>query len=69
LVYPVGQYTDEGYIIKGGAWTLPEAACTVGARAILFYGFAGVAPAASYVGFRMVAVPTKKFRRLINPEF
>jgi formylglycine-generating enzyme required for sulfatase activity len=69
LVYPVGQYTDEGYIIKGGAWTLPEAACTVGARAILFYGFAGVAPAASYVGFRMVAVSTKKFRRLINPEF
>jgi len=69
LVYPVGQYTDEGYIIKGGAWTLPEAACTVGARAILFYGFAGVAPAASYVGFRMVAVPTKKFKRLINPEF
>ena len=69
LVYPVGQYTDEGYIIKGGAWTLPEAACTVGARAILFYGFAGVAPAASYVGFRMVAVPMKKYRRLINPEF
>ena len=69
LVYPVGQYTDKGYIIKGGAWTLPEAACTVGARAILFYGFAGVAPAASYVGFRMAAVPTKKFRRLINPEF
>jgi formylglycine-generating enzyme required for sulfatase activity len=69
LVYPVGQYTDEGYIIKGGAWTLPEAACTVGARAILYYGVAGVAPAASYVGFRMVAVPTKKFRRHITPEF
>jgi len=69
LVYPVGQYTDEGYIIKGGAWTLPEAACTVGARAILFYGFAGVAPAASYVGFRMVAVPMKKVRGTICPEF
>jgi len=69
LVYPVGQYTDEGYIIKGGAWTLPEAACTVGARAILFYGFAGVAPAASYVGFRMVAVPMKKVRGMICPEF
>jgi formylglycine-generating enzyme required for sulfatase activity len=69
FVYRVGEYTDEGHIIKGGAWTLPEAACTVGARAILYYGVAGVAPAASYVGFRMVAVPTKKFRRLINPEF
>jgi formylglycine-generating enzyme required for sulfatase activity len=69
IVYRVGEYTEEGHIIKGGAWTLPEAACTVGARAILYYGVAGVAPAASYVGFRMVAVPTKKFRRLINPEF
>jgi formylglycine-generating enzyme required for sulfatase activity len=69
IVYPVGQYTDEGYIIKGGAWTLPEAACTVGARAILYYGFAGVAPAASYVGFRMVAVPLKKVRGTICPEF
>ena len=67
--YRVGESTEEGHIIKGGAWSLPEAACTVGARAILFYGVAGVASAASYVGFRMVAVPTKKFRRLINPEF
>lgn len=67
--YRVGEYTEEGHIIKGGGWTLPEAACTVGARGILYYGVAGVAPAASYVGFRMVAVPTKKFRRLINPEF
>jgi formylglycine-generating enzyme required for sulfatase activity len=69
IVYRVGEYTEEGHIIKGGGWTLPEAACTVGARGILYYGVAGVAPAASYVGFRMVAVPTKKFRRLINPEF
>lgn len=69
IVYRVGEYTEDGNIIKGGAWTLPEAACTVGARAILYYGVAGQAPAASYVGFRMVAVPTKKFRRLINPEF
>lgn len=69
LVHRVGEYTEEAYIIKGGAWTLPEAACTVGARGILYYGVAGQAPAASYVGFRMVAVPTPKFRRLINPEF
>jgi formylglycine-generating enzyme required for sulfatase activity len=60
--YRVGESTEEGPIIKGGAWTLPEAACTVGARAILYYGVAGVAPAASYVGFRMVAVPMKKVR-------
>ena len=53
--YRIGESTEEGQIIKGGAWTLPEAACTVGSRAILYYGAAGVAPAASYVGFRMVA--------------
>jgi hypothetical protein len=41
----------------------------VGARAILYYGVAGLAPAASYVGFRMVAVPMKKFGPLITPEF
>jgi len=69
VTYRVGEYTDEGYIIKGGAWNLPEAACTVGARAILYYGVAGVAPAASYVGFRMVAVPMKKVRGTICPEF
>jgi formylglycine-generating enzyme required for sulfatase activity len=67
--YRVGESTEEGPIIKGGAWTLPEAACTVGARAILYYGVAGVAPAASYVGFRMVAVPMKKVRGTICPEF
>jgi len=60
IVYRVGESTEEGPIIKGGAWTLPEAACTVGARAILYYGAAGVVPAASYVGFRMVAVPMEK---------
>jgi len=69
VVYRVGESTEEGPIIKGGAWTLPEAACTVGARAILYYGVAGVAPAASYVGFRMVAVPMKKVRGTICPEF
>jgi formylglycine-generating enzyme required for sulfatase activity len=67
--YRVGESTEEGPIIKGGAWTLPEAACTVGARAILYYGVAGQAPSASYVGFRMVAVPMKKFRPTITPEF
>ena len=67
--YRVGEYTEEGQIIKGGAWTLPEAACTVGSRAILYYGAAGVVPAASYVGFRMVAVPMKKVRGMICPEF
>jgi len=69
IVYRVGEYTEEGHIIKGGAWTLPEAACTVGSRAILYYGVAGQAPAASYVGFRMVAVPMKKVRGMICPEF
>ena len=69
IAYRIGESTEEGYIIKGGAWTLPEAACTVGARAILYYGVAGVAPSASYVGFRMVAVPMKKFRPSITPEF
>ena len=69
VTYRFGESTEEGHIIKGGAWTLPEAACTVGGRAILYYGAAGVAPAASYVGFRMVAVPMKKFRPHITPEF
>ena len=67
--YRIGESTEEGQIIKGGAWTLPEAACTVGSRAIMYCGVAGVAPSASYVGFRMVAVPMKKFKPLITPEF
>ena len=69
VVHRVGEYLEGAYIIKGGAWTLPEAACTVGARGILYYGIAGEATAASYVGFRMVAVPMLKFRPLITPEF
>jgi len=69
VVCSIGEYTQEAHIIKGGAWTLPEAACTVGSRTILYYGVAGEAPAASYVGFRMVAVPIKKVRGLICPEF
>jgi formylglycine-generating enzyme required for sulfatase activity len=69
VTYRVGEYTDEGYIIKGGAWNLPEAACTIGSRGIIFYGVAGEDPVTSYVGFRMVAVPMKKFRPTITPEF
>jgi formylglycine-generating enzyme required for sulfatase activity len=69
VTYRVGEYTDEGYIIKGGAWNLPEAACTIGSRGIIFYGVAGEDPATSYVGFRMVAVPMKKVRGTICPEF
>ncbi len=67
--YRVGEPTEEGQIIKGGAWTLPEAACTIGSRGILYYGVSGQAPATSYVGFRMVAVPLKKVRGIICPEF
>ncbi|NBU04266.1 MAG: hypothetical protein EBT60_08210, partial [Bacteroidetes bacterium] len=69
VTYRVGESTQEGEIIKGGAWNLPAAACTIGSRGILYYGVAGEELAASYVGFRMVAVPMKKFRPLITPEF
>lgn len=69
VTYRVGESTQEGAIIKGGAWNLSEAACTIGSRGIIYYGVAGEEPAASYVGFRMVAVPMKKFRPLITPEF
>jgi formylglycine-generating enzyme required for sulfatase activity len=69
VTYRVGEYTQEGEIIKGGSWNLPEAACTIGSRGIIFYGVAGEEPATSYVGFRMVAVPIKKFRPTITPEF
>ena len=69
MTYRVGESTQEGEIIKGGAWNLPAAACTIGSRGILYYGVAGEELAASYVGFRMVAVPMKKFRPLITPEF
>jgi formylglycine-generating enzyme required for sulfatase activity len=69
VTYRVGEYTQEGEIIKGGSWNLPEAACTIGSRGIIFYGVAGEEPATSYVGFRMVAVPMKKFRPTITPQF
>lgn len=69
VTYRVGESTQEGAIIKGGAWNLPEAACTIGSRGIIYYSVAGEEPATSYVGFRMVAVPLKKFRPLITPEF
>lgn len=39
----------DGYLIKGGAWNLPEAACTVGSRSILDKN-----DQRSYVGFRLV---------------
>lgn len=67
--YRVGEYTEEGHIIKGGAWNLSAATCTIGGRGIIYYGVAGEEPATSYVGFRMAAVPMKKFRPLITPEF
>ena len=69
VTYRVGEHTQEAHIIKGGAWTLPEASCTIGSRGIIYYGVAGEEPATSYVGFRMVAVPMKKFKPLITPEF
>lgn len=69
ITYRVGESTQEGEIIKGGSWNLPEAACTIGSRGIIYYGSAGEEPATSYVGFRMVAMPMKKYERLINPEF
>jgi len=59
-----GQNSQKGYIVKGGAWNLPEAACTVGSRTVFSEDYS-----TSYVGFRMVAVPMKKFRPLITPEF
>ena len=64
VVMSDGQKSAPGYIVKGGAWNLPEAACTVGSRAVFSEDVAK-----SFVGFRIVAVPMKKFKPLINPEF
>jgi formylglycine-generating enzyme required for sulfatase activity len=52
MLFKDGNSIREGFIIKGGAWPLPEAACSVGSRTIL-------PPEAltSYIGFRMVATP------------
>ena len=44
------QKSIEGYIVKGGAWNLPEAACTIGSRTLITGD-----EAKSFVGFRMVA--------------
>lgn len=44
------QKSIEGYLVKGGAWNLPEAACTIGSRTLI-----KADEARSYVGFRMVA--------------
>jgi len=62
--FRTGEATDEGFIIKGGAWNLPEAACTIGSRTVLKEN-----ESASYVGFRVVAYPMKRFHRTITPEF
>ena len=64
MVFRTGEATDEGFIIKGGAWNLPEAACTIGSRTILKEN-----ESASYVGFRVAAYPMKRFHRTITPEF
>ncbi len=58
------QKTIEGYIVKGGAWNLPEATCTIGSRTLIKYD-----EAKSYVGFRMVGVQLQKSKPLICPEF
>jgi formylglycine-generating enzyme required for sulfatase activity len=58
------QKSFQGYIVKGGAWNLPEAACTIGSRTLIQDD-----EAKSYVGFRMVGVQIKRFRPLITPEF
>lgn len=50
MKFKFGENMAEGYLIKGGAWNLPEAACTVGSRSILDKN-----NQRSYVGFRMVA--------------
>jgi len=64
MIFRTGEATDEGFIIKGGAWNLPEAACTIGSRTVLKEN-----ESASYVGFRVAAYPMKRFHRTITPEF
>ena len=59
-----GEATDEGFIIKGGAWNLPEAACTIGSRTVL-----KADESTSFIGFRVAAYRMQKFRRTITPEF
>jgi formylglycine-generating enzyme required for sulfatase activity len=54
----------KGYIIKGGAWNLPAAACTIGSRTFL-----PETSSTSYVGFRLVAVPMRKYKPMGTPEF
>jgi formylglycine-generating enzyme required for sulfatase activity len=64
LDFRTGEATDEGFIIKGGAWNLPEAASTIGSRTVLKEN-----ESASYVGFRVAAYRMQKYRRHITPEF
>lgn len=56
------QKTINGFIVKGGAWNLPEAACTIGSRTIITED-----EGRSYIGFRMVGVP--KIIGSYTPEF
>lgn len=53
----------EGYIVKGGAWNFPEAACTVGSRTIIPQN-----EERSFVGFRMICI-RKQMRFIGTPEF
>lgn len=50
-----GENMSEGYLVKGGAWNLPEATCTVGSRCIFNKN-----EQRSFVGFRIVAIPAAK---------
>jgi formylglycine-generating enzyme required for sulfatase activity len=60
-----GENLAEGYLIKGGAWNLPEAACTVGSRSILHKN-----DQRSYVGFRSAQDTKSQFQtKAIAPRF
>lgn len=54
---------EDCYVVKGGAWNLPQAACTVGSRMLI-----DNRESHAYVGFRMVAT-TMVIRKTITPQF